>query len=216
MAYQYVLFDLDGTLLDTSSGILKSITYTLSKLQLPQPTLKDLKSFIGPPIQHTFQKYYNMTDAQTAQAAMIFRDVYSKQFLLDVALYPGILTVLSNLKKNGVLTAVATYKREDYTYKLLKETGLFSFFNVIRGSDFAGKLTKSDIVKICLQEMGVSENSKAVLVGDTCHDFNGAIACGLSFIGVTYGFGFQNKNEVLHLGACGVASSCYELIPLLL
>lgn len=139
--YQAVLFDLDGTLLDTSEGILSSVKYTIDVMGF-EPIDDDLfETFIGPPIQHTLQRIYNLDDATRDKAAAVFRDHYSTVDLCKAKLYDGVLETLSELKKKGIKIAVATYKREDYAAKILDEFGISPYCDWIQGSDFAGKLT---------------------------------------------------------------------------
>lgn len=189
--YQAVLFDLDGTLLDTSEGILSSVKYTLDVMEF-EPIEEDyFETFIGPPIQHTLQKIYHLDDATRDKAAAVFREHYSTVDLCKAKMYDGVLETLTELKKNGIKIAVATYKREDYTKKLLDEFGISQYCDWIQGSDFAGKLTKTDIIELCLQNLNV-EKRKVLMVGDTEHDLVGAQNAGVDFLAVTFGFGFHD------------------------
>lgn len=192
--YQAVLFDLDGTLLNTSEGILSSVKYTIGAMGL-KPIGNDLfETFIGPPIQHTLQKIYHLDDATRDKAAAVFREHYSTVDLFKAKLYDGVLETLSELKKNGVKIAVATYKREDYTTKLLDVFGITQYCDCIQGSDFAGKLTKADIIELCIQKLAL-DRSKVLMVGDTEHDLIGANHAGVDFLAVTYGFGFKKVSS---------------------
>ena len=188
--YQAVLFDLDGTLLDTSEGILSSVKYTIDVMGF-EPIDEDYyETFIGPPIQHTLQKIYHLDDKTRDKAAAIFREHYSTVDLCKAKLYEGVLETLSELKKNGIKIAVATYKREDYTKKLLDEFGISQYCDWIQGSDFAGELTKAKIIGLCLKKLNVDKN--VLMVGDTEHDLIGAQYAGVDFLAIRYGFGFNN------------------------
>ncbi|WP_018212324.1 HAD hydrolase-like protein [Desulfitobacterium hafniense] len=209
--YEAVIFDLDGTLMDTSIGVIKSVEYVITQLGLPPLSMEEMRSFIGPPIQVSFRTKYDLDDNTTAQAASFFRNAYKDLFLFDAEVYPGIFPLLEALQTSGIRTAVATYKREDYTLKLLHQFGLCQLFDFIKGSDFEGKLTKTDIVKECVRRIGTGNLSQAVLIGDTFHDANGAKECNIDFLGVTFGFGFKNEREALDAGATSVARSVEEL-----
>lgn len=190
--YQAILFDLDGTLLDTSEGILSSVKYTIDVMGF-EPIEEDyFETFIGPPIQHTLQKIYHLDDKTRDKAAAVFREHYSTVDLCKAKLYEGVLETLSELKKYGVKIAVATYKREDYTIKLLDEFEISQYCDWIQGSDFAGKLSKADIIELCIQKLAV-DKSKVLMVGDTEHDLIGAKHAGVDFLAVTFGFGFHNS-----------------------
>lgn len=210
MKYDAVIFDLDGTLMDTSDGVIKSIEYTIEKLGYEPLTSDVVRTFIGPPIQNSFRNTYGLNDEETAKAASTFRNAYKDVFLFNAEIYTGMLDFLKKLRSAGIKTSVATYKREDYTRKLLDKFELKQYFDFIMGSDMEGKLTKSDIVKSCIEFSGV-DRSKTVLVGDTVHDAVGAQQQQVDFIGVTFGFGFKTKQEAKDAGAVTTADNILEL-----
>lgn len=207
--YQAVLFDLDGTLMDTSEGILSSVKYTIDVMGFEPIDDDYFETFIGPPIQHTLQRIYHLDDATRDKAAAVFREHYSTVDLCKAKLYDGVLETLSELKQKGIKIAVATYKREDYTTKLLDEFGISPYCDWIQGSDFAGKLTKADIIELCLQKLNV-DKSKVLMVGDTEHDMIGAQNAGVDFLAVTFGFGFHDSREY------GSAASCFSEIIIMM
>ena len=113
--------------------------------------------------------------------------------------------------ENGIKTAVATYKRQDYAEKILKHFGFDKVCDVICGSDFEGKLTKKDIIKNAMDSLGIVDRKRAVMVGDSDNDAQGADELGIPFIGVTYGFGFDDKADVDMFPNVGCASTCEEI-----
>ena len=187
--YKALLFDLDGTLLDTSEGIISSVKYAIECTGLESLSDDKIKSFIGPPIQNTFRKFYNLNDEETSKISAIFRERYSTVDLLKAKLYDSVLETLEILKNEGYVIGIATYKREDYAKKIVEYFGISQFCDVIEGSDFAGKLTKADIINTCIDKLGVSKN-EILMIGDTESDKIGAENAGVDFLPVTYGFGF--------------------------
>ena len=209
-----VLFDLDGTLLDTTDGILESSVYAARKLGLGDLPHETMLKFIGPPIQNSFIAYYGV-DAETAQkAADIFRDYYKGRALFKAKPYSGLLETLAGLKMCGTKIAVATYKREDYAINLLKYFGITEYCDSMHGADNFNKFSKADIVNICIAELG-ERKQDVVLVGDTEHDAKGAIDAGVDFIGVTYGFGCKARKDVDLFPNIGCADSLSSIIELL-
>lgn len=193
--YTCILFDLDGTLLDTSKGVLKSVKYTIDTLGLPPISEETMKTFIGPPIQNSFRSVYGLDDEMTQKAADTFRNVYKDKFLLEADHYEGMTELLVQLRAGGCKLAVATYKREDYTLRLLDALDISKYFDIIKGSDMEGKLTKADIVQYCIE--GFNRNKdEVVLIGDSVNDEVGAKAQNIDFIAVTYGFGYKNPSDV--------------------
>ena len=190
--FELAIYDLDGTLLDTSIGVLESVKYTINYFGLDQLSDEELISFIGPPIQNSFAKKYKLEGKAIQEIASVFRDRYKNFDLLKAVPYSGIFDSLERLKENGLKLAVATYKREDYAIKLLQHFGFDKYFDVLHGADHDNVLKKSDIVKQCMTEILIQDPSRVVLIGDTVNDEIGAKTVGIDFIGVAYGFGFRN------------------------
>lgn len=208
--YKGVLFDLDGTLLDTSKGVEKSVLYTIDKMGLPQITNDEISYFIGPPIFNSLKEKFSLTDEDAKYGTEIFRNVYKNKYLYEAEVYEGVFEFLEFLKQNNIQIGIATYKREDYAISILKYFGIENYCDVIVGSDFENKMTKTDIVEKCFQMMNL-EKEEVVLVGDTMHDAIGAKNFGIDFIAVTYGFGFKN-NEDIELGNVRAIVNDIELI----
>lgn len=213
--FKAVAFDLDGTLLDTSAGILASVKYTIQKFGL-KPLEEDcLRNFIGPPIQRSFAKYYGLEGEALKEAAAVFRDRYKGEDLLRAVPYEGIYDVLEALCLNGIKPVIATYKRQDYASVLLRHFEFHKYTDIMCGSDFEGNLQKKDILENALRSAGISDYGEAVMVGDTDNDAVGADNIGAAFIGVTYGFGFRTKRDVYRFRAAGAVDTPRELIGIL-
>lgn len=193
MKYEYLIWDLDGTLLDTSCGIEKSVDYATDMMGLKKIPWEIKRQFIGPPIYDSFRKYYRMDENEANQATQIFRDAYKDRFLFEAVPYGGIYEVLERLKNKGCKNAVATNKREDYAQILLREFEFDKYFDFMLGSDFENRMKKKDIIERSLILLKIKDRKKAVMIGDTRQDYIGAISCGIDFIGVSYGFGFSDK-----------------------
>lgn len=208
-----IIFDLDGTLLDTTDGVLESAAYAAEKLRLPALPYETLLKFVGPPIQNSFMKYYGCNYMQAQQAANIFRDYYKNEALFKARPYDGIFDLCSDLKSKGKKLSVATYKREDYAIMLLKHFGFNQYFDYMHGADNNNQLTKADIVDICINDCGGNRYS-TVLIGDTVHDAMGAKYAGIMFIAVTYGFGFKAEDDVVYsnIGICDCPHAIYDVI----
>lgn len=209
-----VLFDLDGTLLDTTEGVLESAIYAAKNLGYPELPHETMLTFVGPPIQQSFIKWYGCTAEKAQEAANVFRSYYKENALFKADLYPGIIELLKELKLRGVKIGVATYKREDYAVSILEHFGIAPFCQTMHGADNYNKLTKADIVNICIQELS-SLKDGVVLVGDTEHDAKGAIEAGIPFFGVTFGFGFHSPQDVDEYPNVGYADNAKDIIKVI-
>lgn len=209
-----VIFDLDGTLLDTSEGVIRSVRYTIETLgykELPEETLR---TFIGPPIHHRMQELYGITGEEAKVAMHTFRNHYKEGDLFFAAHYDGLEELLQELREEGYLLGVCTYKREDQAKMLLEDKGLAQHFHVIHGQDPEGKLSKAEVLQLTLKDLGVTPE-EAVMVGDAYTDAVGARDAGVAFLGVTYGFGFVTEEDVAEYPHVGVANTPKEIAEIL-
>lgn len=213
--YDLVIFDLDGTLLDTTEGVLASVRHTIKTLHFKEMPEDVLSTFIGPPIQDSFAKAYGLEGPILQEIACIFRDQYSTVDLLKAVPYEGIFELFSALRDCGAKTAVATYKREDYALRLLRHFGFHNYTDVMHGGDHENKLKKRDIIELCIKESGITDKSRVVMVGDTAHDAIGAEQMGVDFIGVTFGFGFHSREDVNEHKNVGTADTALQILELI-
>lgn len=211
--FTVAVFDVDGTLLDTTEGVLSSVRYTIAKSGLPELSDELLKNFIGPPIQNSFKKYYSVNDQKAQELAEIFREQYKNVDLLKAVPYPGIYKVFEALKKSGIKLAVATYKRQDYATKLLRHFEFDKYTNILYGADPYNKLKKNDIIEKCMSDLGISDYTQAVMIGDSDNDAIGAQKLHMNFLGVTYGFGFKTPEDINTYPSIGYAKKTLDIIP---
>jgi phosphoglycolate phosphatase len=213
-SYKAVLFDLDGTLIDTSKGVIHCIGLTIEKLNLPKLSMEDTLKFIGPPLQDSFRDICHLDETTVDLAVKTFRSYYVGDNLFNVEIYDGIFELLELLKSKNIKVAVATYKQEAFAKTLLEHFGIAKYCDYIYGSDPQGILTKADIVQKCIDSFGV-DNSQVVLIGDSHFDAIGAKHANVDFIAVTYGFGFKSPSDVEPYNSVYTAPDVHQLIQLI-
>lgn len=192
--YRGIIFDLDGTLMDTAEGVLESVRHTTRVMGYETPGDEVLRTFIGPPIKQSLIRVYDLDEEEAVRATEVFRNRYKDYDLLKAAPYEGLVGLLDELKSQGYLIGVATLKREDYARTLLEHYHISDYCDCICGSDFAGKMQKTDVLNQCLLGLKLTPD-QAVLIGDTASDGIGAAETGTDLIGVTYGFGPATPEE---------------------
>lgn len=212
--FDAVLFDLDGTVLDTSEGIVLSIKETIEHFGLPSLSMEEIYTFIGPPVEWSFSSHFGMEGEALSEAVAYFRDRYANINLLLAKPYEGIYDLLQFLKDNDIPIAIATYKKQSYATKLLMHYGFGDYTDIMYGSDPEGTLLKSDIIKLCIDKIGITDNKKVLMVGDSKHDARGAEAIGASFAGVSYGFGFGSTEDIKDYVSVAYVDKPIELIKL--
>lgn len=210
--YSLIIFDLDGTLVDTTEGILASVDYTIDNFRLPQLSYDDKLTFIGPPVQLSFEKFYSSYGAKIEDLTDTFRNNYSTSNLLKAVPYRGIFDLLDGLLNSKLKLAVATYKREDYALELLNHFKFDSYMQIMYGGDNDNKLKKKDIIVKCIESAEITSYDEVLMIGDTMHDALGAKELGIDFVAITYGFGFKNSDNVADIPNCiGIAKSPMDI-----
>lgn len=215
MKRNYILFDLDGTLTDSSLGITNSVIYALNDYGITVENRESLYPFIGPPLRDSFQKYCGFDEKKAEEAVEKYREYYEKTGIFENQPYEGIKELLKRLCSAGKTLFVATSKPKVMAERVLEHFGLHEFFADIEGPSLDGKREKKeDVIEYLLEKHGITDPSLAVMVGDRRYDVEGAAKFGLSCIGVLYGFG--SRKELSEAGARWLAKDVEELGRLLL
>ena len=213
--YQYILFDLDGTLTNSQLGITTCVAYALESFGIHTENPEELRKFIGPPLKESFVKYYNMTDGEGDRAVEKYRERFATVGLYENEVYAGIPELLQKLKAQGKTLLVATSKPTVYSDKILEHFGLKEYFSYIAGSELDGtRVNKAEVIQYALEQMKITESEKIVMIGDKEHDMIGAGICGVDSIGVLYGFG--EREELENNGATYIAETVSDLEKILL
>jgi phosphoglycolate phosphatase len=207
-----VLFDLDGTLVDSAPGIWSSVRAAAGALGLPEPTPAQLTAMIGPPLQDGFATALGLPPELVPLAVDAYRAHYAAGALLDVTVYPGIPELLDALRARDTVLAVATSKPEVFAVRVLAATGLLTRFASVHGATLDGSVRHKDEV-VAAALAAHPTGTHPVLVGDRAQDVRGAAAHGLPCIGA--GWGPAPEGELETAGAAVVAASPVDVLPAL-
>ncbi len=185
LLYDAVIFDLDGTLSDSWLGIVNCVKYALEKMDWPVPDAKTLDRFIGSPLIYSFTEYCGMTNEEAVTATKFYRERYVPVGWAENTVYPGVRGLLKALKDDGAYLAVATGKPESTSIKILKEFGLFQYFDAVAGPDDGYRNVEKDelIARV------LPRDRRAVMIGDTAGDILGAKAMHIDSVAIMSGFG---------------------------
>ena len=212
--YEYVLFDLDGTLTDPKVGITKSVAYALKAFGIEVEDLDSLCRFIGPPLQGAFMEYYDMSAEEGERAVEIYREYFRPYGVYENTVYEGIPELLSDLYERKKYLIVASSKPTVFVETVLKHFDLYRYFKVVVGSELNGeRVDKAEVIEYALQKAGITDKAKALMIGDREHDIIGARKNGIATVGVTYGYGGFEELQVS--GADVIVESVKELEELL-
>jgi len=211
MRYDYVLFDMDGTVLDTSKGIIDCVRYTLDALHLAPLPQKSLERFIGPTLWESFRVQCGLTGDELERAVATYRALYEQEAIFEAKPYDGILDLIAYLRENKVKTAIATLKVEKYMERILERFNLYPYFDAACGGTPRETGGKVHIVEQSLSALSCADKSRALLIGDSPLDAQGAEGAGIDFIAAFYGFGFQTIEEAKAHKSILIANSVSEI-----
>ncbi|MDE7212642.1 MAG: HAD family hydrolase [Lachnospiraceae bacterium] len=210
MGYQYLLFDLDGTLTDPKEGITRCFQYALESFGIHAPDADKLTWVIGPPLVDSFMEGYGFTLEQAKQGTAKYRERYTPIGWKENEAYPGIAQALRTLKEAGFVLATATSKPEDMARKILEHFGLLEYFSFVGGASLdLSRCGKADVIRYTLDNLGVKDCGKVLMVGDRKYDVEGAKEFGIPCLGVLYGYG--NREELTQAGATALVEDTEEL-----
>ncbi len=211
--YQAVLFDLDGTLLNTLEDLANAMNHVLEKWGLPPHALEDYKRFVGDGVENLVRRALpeNMRDPSlVAKGVAAMRQEYSKAWALCTKPYPGVRELLDGLRARSIPMAVLSNKPDDFTKKMVKSfLGSWEFHPVLgeradlpRKPDPAGALEIASILKV--------QPERFLYLGDTDTDMKTAVSAGMFPVGALWGF--RSAEELLSSGARKLIGRPQELL----
>ena len=218
--FEYILFDLDGTLTDPKLGITSSVQYALRALGIEEPSLDRLEPFIGPPLADSFREFYGLEGERLATAIDKYRERFATQGIFENEIYPGIPQMLADLKAKDKILAIASSKPTLFVEQILEHFEIRKYFDHVVGSNMDGtRGTKEEVVEETLRQMLTVEMTPAqkrdavAMVGDRKFDIEGARAHGITSVGVL--FGYAPEGELEEAGADYIVNSVRSLQVLL-
>jgi phosphoglycolate phosphatase len=186
--YDLILFDLDGTLTDPWEGITKSVQYALAKIGIQEPDRHKLTAFIGPPLVESFGHFYHLSLEQAWLAVQYYREYFSEHGLYENGVYEGIPELLQALNDRKIALGVATSKPTFYSDTILRHFDLNKYFQVVVGSNMDGsRVLKAEVIASSIKPF--DRESQVLMVGDRCHDIEGARSNKIDSVAVAYGYG---------------------------
>lgn len=210
--FDYILFDLDGTLTDPKEGITKSVQYALADFGIDEKNLDKLEVFIGPPLKESFIEFYDFNEQDALKAVDKYRERFVVTGIFENKIYKGIPELLKELHERGCKISIASSKPTILVERILDYFDIAKYFDYVVGSEMDGRRTKKEeVVEEALRQM-VPENvdrRDVAMIGDRKFDIEGARAFGLTGIAVSYGYAPEGELEAA--GADYIVDSVEEL-----
>ena len=192
-----IVYDLDGTLIDSRRDIANAVNGTLKELGLKTLPMEQVSSFVGSGVMHLMRQTLEVVTSDPARyvdcSIKLFRRRYAEHLLDETRLYPSVIKVLEFFKARK--QAVITNKPEDFSVTILRELGAASYFFRIVGGDrgFPKKPDPGSLQELLRSVGGAPEET--VFVGDSAIDIETGKNAGVKTVAVTYGFGKQDEIE---------------------
>jgi phosphoglycolate phosphatase len=195
--YTTVLWDLDGTIIDSSPGVYESFNQTFRRFGMAELTPAQMQPFMGPPLRTTFREILGMSHDECEEALAVYRDFYLKQGgALNCHLYPGVIETIQKLQSAGVTLSLATSKAERGTKIVGEHFDFLKYFSVLgTASNDEKRNTKADVLTYAFDELKKhgADLSRVILIGDRIHDIEGAREHGIEVCLVKWGFGNEEE-----------------------
>lgn len=208
-----VLFDFDGTLFDTSPGILRGIRCALEKSGRAVGEDTELYKFIGPPLlSRAFMEFYGMSEEEAEHTKEVYRAYYREKGVFECAPYPGAEECLRALQCAGRSLAVATSKPIQFARQILERFGFARYFAAVCGAESDAHAGKAEIVAAAIKQLN-AEPFDCIMVGDRKYDILGAQENGIPCLALDSGF--AEPGEYAEAGAVAVVRDYAELKRLL-
>lgn len=205
MSRPAIVFDLDGTLVDSLPDIVASFRHAFEELGLEAPSADAVRAEVGLPLETMYARF--APDASVPALAEVYRRHYPEHFADRSRPYPGVPGLLATLRERGFALAVATTKRTDMARRFVRAMGLADALDAVQGTDGFPHKPAPDVVLRALAALG---GEGRWMVGDTTHDVGAGKAAGLRTFAVTWGT--HDATRLRASGADVVADDLTELL----
>lgn len=190
--YDIVLWDLDGTVMDSAEGVFLSFEYTFAEMGLVAPDRRDMRRFVGPPLKTTFGDLLGFSPDERARAIALYQREYNRIGAFTAEPFPGVVDLIREVQSAGMTTALATSKAETEARAVTAHFQLDDLFDIYGcATNNDDRKTKAEVLRFIFEQPAVQgiDSSRVVLVGDRIFDVEGAREFGIDCVLVEWGYG---------------------------
>lgn len=209
-----VLFDLDGTIMDSAQSVTQSVAAALRAIGAPLPPSERMVDFVGPPLRVGLREIAGLPPQDVERAITAYREIYHGGAMFEATTFHTVPHLLDALQRHGYPLALATSKAVDSARRILEHVRLLENFAVVAGAAPDGtRSTKADVIDDAvrgLADLGYAVD-RIVMVGDREHDVAGAARWGIPCVLVTWGYGERKEAH----GAYAVVHTVEDLADVL-
>ncbi|WP_080794468.1 HAD-IA family hydrolase [Corynebacterium pacaense] len=184
-----LLFDLDGTLVDSFPGIRASFLHTLRAMDWEVPGEERIARVPGPPMEWTLQDL-GMSPEQAKRGLAIYLEDYGRVGWDMSSAFPGMRQLLIRLREQGYRLCTATSKGEFFAEKVLRKFDMFDLFDFLGAAQEKGpRRGKAQVIRHVIDSVGLDDHERVLMIGDREHDIEGSTEFGIDCVAVTWGYG---------------------------
>ena len=203
-----VLFDLDGTLVDTAPDLMRAHNHVMQKYGYPTKSTEEIRNLVGKgagamigrSIWGQAKKEFGKVNDEKVKKEMVieFVDFYGKNIINESTLINGVKEFLNWCKNQNISMAVCTNKQEHLSNDLLKKIGIYDYFEYVAGSDTFDYCKPDPRHLTSVVEILDGDIKKSIMIGDSETDANAAKAAEIPIILLEDGYTEKNKDEIYH------------------
>lgn len=194
-----IIFDLDGTIVDTKKGIIEALNFVLCSYGMQKIRREDEWDYIGPSVYDSFKNKMGFSEDKAKEATFLYRKNYIEKNIYNFELYHGVKEVLLELKKRGYILGIATMKTKKQVEKLFELANLIDFFDIIKYALDDGSYKKYQML------LDIKKHYQCeyyYMIGDTIGDYNAAKDAEIQFVFANYGYGSLEEFFGLQANNC--------------
>jgi phosphoglycolate phosphatase len=213
--FKAVLFDLDGTLLNTLQDLADSMNAALRRFGFAEHPAEDYKNFVGDGVEELVKRALPQTERNAdtvAECLKLNRSEYQHRWAVHTRPYPGIIETLDELRQRNIPMSVLSNKPQEFTFKIVNEFLSDYDFVLIRGAEENVPVKPDPTAALQIAEQMKIPPARFVYVGDSGTDMQTASAAGMYAVGALWGF--RTKDELFRAGAQIVIERPWEIVAL--
>ncbi len=194
--YSCIIYDLDGTLVDSSVDLANAINYARKQQDLKPITVTEVVSYTGGGVKNLVELCFHEKHSDKELGVKDFKKCYNRETVVKSELYPGVMATMKELHERGVIQAIATNKPEIYSTLIIEKLGLSDYISTLIGGENAQGCAlkpKPASLEFIAREQGIKIEN-CLMVGDNHTDLEAANNCNMDVVFCTYGFGEHDKN----------------------
>lgn len=208
---RYFIFDLDGTLIDSSGAIIAALQQMEEKLGLPRLPMETLRAFLGPPLRQSLSEYYHVPLTDLGVLEKCYRESYIEAGVGKTVVFDGVCDALQHIRAHGGKAGLATLKLDTLAAETLRVTGLGVLFDHVALNTGSGVGDKVQLIRECLESLGCTDVQETVMFGDSAYDGRAAQRMGMPFVPLVCGPGFAKEGSLTGIDFLFAARSTLEM-----